>query len=1130
VRAPDQDVRDRIVSARGVNLAVEAGAGTGKTTLLVHRVLSRLEGGVPLPRLAIITFTRKAAAELTGRIRKRLVERKRDGEGWAARGLEDYDLAVIGTTDSFCRTILSEFPFEAGVPPGFGVADEVAQVALQDEAWRDFLASSGDDARDLLTALREAGISSDTLRQVADAILSNRDLPVAVAPPPDLPDLAGVLGGSLGEALSLRSLCRDPSDRLRRHLDDLEEELALARSVGGAAGERALLRRRRERRRYTNRRHGRQDAWGGKENVERVRRALEDVESTVDDFLEKRGLHLTAAYARWIEGYRREYEARKRERGLLDFRDLGLATRDLLRREPRVRRIVAGRFDEILMDEVQDTDPLQMEIALLLSTADGDSPDPLEAALVPGRLFLVGDPKQSIYRFRRADIELYERVRAHVASSGVAGGVEANFRARPEILRFVNHVFAGWMEPPPGESWQARYVDLVPGREAAEPPGDPAVTLLLPDPAREAEILARTGSPRLRADGRAELERDAVARAVRRVLGLDGSGPPLPVVDPGTGRERPAEPGDVAVLVRKIAWGDRLLETLRRAGVPAAVSAGRRFYAKEEIRTLLALLEAVIDPEDRLARFAALRSPAFGIRDDDLVLHFLEEAEEGSAEAGAVVDAETRLRKLAEEARSLPVPDFLERLTEETSLLPVFGFRPDGRGRVESIRLLLEAADSLVDAGFDTLPSFVRWLRGQAAASRTGGPGEEESGTESAVQILTVHKAKGLEFPVVILADLGSGAVTDRRLVTDRAANRIDFRLSAAERVMTSGFEAAARSEARRQAAEDVRLLYVAMTRARDRLILSWAASDRGYFARAGDEPSVLESRVGCTAGAAPPEGSGLGRWEAGRWPPLAIGGRLHALRLDSPPPPAGPTPEDAFEPLPRARRRRPILRATEIGARSKATPAGRPPDEVPASPGPRPVSERGTPLPDNVFGTLVHKFLEMWSPSSGQTAEDGLREAASAVGLDPGAIPLEGGLVRTVDRILGDPALAPIRAGLSAGSEEGTTARRVLREVPFLLPAGVGLVSGTLDVLLEEADGRLVVIDYKTGRGGGLPADRAKERFRTQAGLYALAVTRQTGRPVEEVRFLFLDRDPVEVGSFRPDQEFLEEARRRID
>ncbi len=1119
MRAPDQAQRDAIVSARGVNLSIEAGAGTGKTTLLVSRVLARLEGDVPLPRLAIITFTRKAAAELVARIRTKLGEKRHEAE-WAARALDEFDRASIGTTDSFCRNILGDFPWEAGVPPGFALADAVAQSALRDLAWRRRIQDGAEEGRRLLTRLRELGVSTARLRTLADDLLSSRDLPVARFDASAPPDLLDAFGGRLDEVLGLRNLCTDPEDRLLAHLAELEEDLMVARALGRSAGERALLRRAHAKKKYAPAARGpasgKQASWGGKENKERVLEGLRAVQACVDVFLEARGRWMAAQVARWIDGYITAYEEAKRERGLLDFRDLALSTRDLLRRDRRVRRLVASRYDEILMDEVQDTDPLQMEIAFLLAS-EGDPPeDPLCADLVPGKLFLVGDPKQSIYRFRRADIELYERARAQLtgAPGGEARDIVANFRSHPGVVDFVNRIFEGWMERPEGERWQAQWTALVVGREVADPSEtDPRVSLILPDADREREILRTTSRDDLNAEARSELEIDAVVRCIRRMLGFDGADAVR--VPDGEGGDREARPGDVAVLVRKIAWGDRLLESLRRVGVPAAVAGGKRFHAKEEIRTLLALLEPMVEPDDALARFAALRSPAFGLPDDDLVLHFLDEEDDGDPRAAVVADAVARLDALRRMARELPVPEFLEHLVEELTLLPVFGFRPDGPGRVESLRILLEAADSLVDAGFDSLPAFVRWLREEAREERGEAPGEGEAGAASGVQILTMHKSKGLEFPIVVLADLGSGMPSDRRIVGDRATGRVDFRLSSADAIATPGFEAAAAAEQQRQAAEEVRLLYVAMTRARERLVLSWPSGGRGFLRAAKGVPSLSE-RIGCEPGEAPPDDGGLGVIRADELPAPESTTRLHGVDPDRLPAPApGPT-LDWVALAADARRGGRVRAATSLASSGKD--GGRPTG---------PALESTAPFHGAAFGTLVHRFLEIHDPAGQSSIVEELRRATAnlpiedAVGFD------DAGLAATatwLERVLADPDVAAVMSRIAAGPT------RAFREVPFLAATGVDVISGTFDVLVEEPDDTLLVIDWKTDRLGGISGSEAVRPYRSQALVYAWAVARLTGRAPTEIRFLFLDGDPVETGSFRVDEAFLAEAEELVE
>jgi ATP-dependent helicase/nuclease subunit A len=487
----------------------------------------------------------------------------------------------------------------------------------------------------------------------------------------------------------------------------------------------------------------------------------------------------------------------------------------------------------------------------------------------------------------------------------------------------------------------------------------------------------------------------------------------------------------------------------------------------------------VIDPEDPLARFAALRSLAFGLTDDALVLHVLA-PEQGTPAARC----EARLRELAREARRLPPAEFLECAVEELCLLPVFGLRPDGATRVESLRMLIESADALADAGLDSLPDLVRWLRERSRDGAAEAPGELEPGEGGGVQILTMHKAKGLEFPVVILADLASDTRQDTWLVADRASGRVEFRASKPSGVQTDGFPEAARLERERRRAEDVRLLYVAMTRARDRLVLSWPEGSGGFF-----EGDTLAERVGSPPGeasaAAPPA------LRAEELSPLPERHRLLTIDPERPRIPAEP----AADPWPAARdaaaRGSRIVAATRLGR--GAEPA-----------------RSGGPGAGAIFGRLVHTALERLESADPARVTGAVALAAAE---------LERALTREGERL--DPALLPEavallrRAVTDPAVRAVWSARGLRREVPFLVPSGLDYVSGTFDALFEDDDGTITIVDWKTERIGDEPGQAAKERHRGQAAVYAWAAAVASGRRVREVRIVFLSADPVRVGIF---------------
>jgi ATP-dependent helicase/nuclease subunit A len=1106
--APDQDVRERVIEERGITLLVEAGAGTGKTTLLVERTLALLRSGVPLSRIVLITFTRKAAAEMSGRIRRRLTERR--DEEWARLALRDFPGAQVGTTDSFCRSLLSDFPLEAGVPPGFQVADGIAQEALRAQAWARHLERCARRSDETYRRLRAAGVKTRALRRLAHAVLANRDLVLAPAADPELPDLLAEVGERIREITSTSEICVDPQDRLLLHVRRLETEWRAAQAVAGTAAERWILDWKSGGRKLAPGNLGAAAAWGGKEGKQRMLDALAALDETLARHLEGRGRRLTSQTARWIEQFRDEYQQLKRERGLLDFQDLALATRDLLKRNEGVRRRIAGRFEAILMDEVQDTDPLQMEIAFLLAARGPTAGDPLAADLVPGKLFLVGDPKQSIYRFRRADIELYDQARTRLSAKGEVLEIRANFRAAAELIEATNRIFRDWMKRDAATAYQASYIDLESTR-AGEAGGAPRVSVLLTDPVVERELLEKAQRERLVAPLRAEVEVDAVARAVRHILGLEDGGAPWPVRDPQSGETRPADPGDIAVLVRRIAWGDALAEALRGARIPVSVGAGKRFYAREEIATLLAVLQAIARPESHFAAFAALRSAAFGFPDDSLVLHYL--GERCPPELPDPREALALFPTLRRRARAQSLPDFLEEAAAELSLNAVFGFRADGPGRIEALRMLLEAAGSLEEAGVEHLPGFVRWLGEQSAESRADDLGEAEPESRAGVHVLSIHKAKGLEFPIVIVADLGAGKPPDRTLVADRRSGKVEFRLSASHGVETAGFAAAAQRESERERAEEVRLLYVAMTRARDHLLLSWPAAESGILAA---EP--LTTALGCRPGEAPPADSGVGVLRAATCPPLADGQRLSRVNVERACRIAErAVPREPRDPWPALRERAcrcpRILAATTLPSEREPAPAPSFSREEPTGP---------------EFGTLVHRALELYEPGAADGASRAVARAAPHVAR---ALSREQGravtfaestlerAIATLERAAGDAALSPL-----------WSARRLHREVPFLLPCRESFLSGKIDVIAEDEQGALTIYDYKTGAWDPARRRGLERAHRTQALAYGLAVTEIAKRPVHGVRFLFVAAEPVAEIVFPVDAAFLAEARSLVE
>jgi ATP-dependent exoDNAse (exonuclease V) beta subunit len=1107
----DQEVRDRILASRDRSLSVEAGAGTGKTTLLVDRVLALLRRGHLLRRLAIITFTRKAAADLSRKLRHELTL---NAEVPALRqALNELEHASIGTTDAFCRSLLSDFAIEAGIPPGFAVADDIAQQVLSRRAWDRLLSKSLPSHFETASLLREAGVTLVDLRKIAEIAVSNRDLPLAKIDAPGARPLLPRIREAVDALVDLGKHCRNSQDKLFLRIQDLDRRVREAEAIGGAGAERHLLATRESMRITAN--AGRAEIWGANAK-DLVFAKLQEIDGLLESAVRERGARAAAAARQWIGEFEREYERIKLERGILDFRDLALRTRNLLRDREDIRTKLAARFDEILLDEAQDTDPLQMEIAFLLAARVPDRHSPIDSTLEPGRLFLVGDPKQSIYRFRRADIELYEHARHRFAEAGGAETIQVNFRSQPALLDFVNRVFRGWMVPAEGETIQARYVDLLPGRK---PAGEDVqrIHAIVPDPRLAEETLAKSGRPALNAAVVRDVEIDALPRAIRAILGRDGTSAPWTITDPATKKPRAARPGDIAVLVRRIERGDAIRHALQDCGIPALVAVGKRFAAREEIATLSIVLRAVANPEDRFARFSALRSPAFGIEDDALALHTLGTLDPAHPRAPAIARATAVLDELAARAVSLPVPELLERIVEDLSLLSFFGLRSDGKVRADALRLLIEAADSLEDAGFTTLRDFSDWLSAQESETQTEGPGELEDEEERAVQIVTMHKSKGLEFPIVVLADLGADLRTQDSVVARRSEGFLEARFSRDSSVETSGFKEAFDQEDARRKAEDIRLLYVAMTRARDFLLLSWMPVKKGFLAS-----SILEMIVGAEPGRAPSPSSPVAAMCVEHLPPLPEREAIAAIDLDrarrNPPPSSLAAWKKTRE---QARKGTRILRA------STSTPQDRPAPSLDDSPGIQGDLFAVTSFSGAWFGDVIHKALELYDPALENPAGIALAAALDTIsGGSPSTTRSRvlqlsdserGALLHDVDRIVRDPAIAFL-----------WRAKRAKREVPFFLPVDGNFLSGTADAILEQEDGSIVIVDFKTDRH--VDAQRSLHHHRDQALLTSYAIAEITRRKVREFRFLFLATDPVTPLSLPITDRELLEARRKLD
>ena len=804
---PDEAARRRIREDTASTLLVEAGAGAGKTSALVERIVSLVDQGEPIESIAAITFTEKAAADLRHRLRAALVGPGRQG---AAEAL---DHAPIGTLHAFARRLLFEFPVEAGLPPGFTVLDELESQLALDERWQDLLDELLDDAaREVAPGLSAAELvqlcqwgsfgGTRGLRRIVEDFQANWDLVEdrvhLDSPPRPETDVDSVLE----QARHLVARAVPPGDgqeALVERLAEAADRLARAGGVGDVLrGLDAVKTALKGINRCGNRVNWKQLGVAALEALRADERTLVDaVDAHLTPWRQYRQAVVGAIAARFVlEGALARAVA-----GTLEFHDLLVLARRLLATQATVRRILHNRYRRVLIDEFQDTDPIQFEIATRLTAApDRQGRDASELVPSPGRLFLVGDPKQSIYRFRRADIATY--LAASSSMSSARESLTANFRSTPAVIDWVNGVFSHVIEAT--ADVQPAYAALDACRP--EPSGHGTVTVLGLEPHDD----------ELRAQELRELEAASVAATVATALRER-----WPIAD-GVGGLRPCRAGDVAILLPARTSLPMLETALAQLGVPYRAENASVVYVAPEIRDLLLALRAAADPTDELAMVAALRTPLYGCSDVELYdwrvaggrWSPFAEPPAGFEEHPVAVSI-TDVRSMARAVGDVGPAELLEQLVERRRVLEAALAGPDGRDVWRRVRYVIDQARAWTDAGGRGLRRYLRWAAYQAAEGRAIDTILPEH-DHDAVRIMTVHAAKGLEFPITVL----SGLTTVMRGARVMSVVWPNGGWTLAERG-NELFEDFRPLDEQMGDAERRRLLYVACTRAIDHLVVS---------------------------------------------------------------------------------------------------------------------------------------------------------------------------------------------------------------------------------------------------------------------------------------------------------------------
>ena len=834
----DAETRRRILTDFGTTLFVEAAAGTGKTTALVGRIVALICDGVStLDRIVAVTFTEKAAGEMKLRLQSE-IERARNAKDLSperserlAKALSQLELARIGTIHAFCGDLLRERPVEAGIDPLFEVAAEDQAADLMDrtfDTWfQNALADPPEGVRRLLRRRSKYQQPREALRNAATNLAEHRDFPTPWRRDPfnrnsEIDELIHRLTelGNLGpKASSAQDNLAQNLNEIKRFMEENARlEVVRGRDYDGLEFSLADLARR-----WSWSRKGLKKTTFGSLSRDEVLAQRDSAKSDLDAFLKKSNADLAPLLQEALQPALTAYRELKAGSGRVDFLDLLIKARDLVRGNRGVREELQKRFTHYFVDEFQDTDPIQAEILLLLAADNPDETNWLNVSPIAGKLFFVGDPKQSVYRFRRADVAIYQQVKQMLLSRGaVPLYLSMSFRSPPSLQSFVNAAFTPAMA---GTAGDGQYVPLKNWR--SEIVSQPTIIALpVPRPYNDRGNIVNS-------------------RIDESLPEATGSFIDWLVNESGWTIEEEGQPVDIAprhicILFRRFRNFStdvtrpyvRVLEARR---LPHVLVGGRSFHDREEIISLRNALAAIEWPDDELRVYATLRGPLFAFSDDALFayrqtlsaagelqirrLHPMHPVDRSKLDPAVqeVADALVLLGGLHVGRNRRPIAQTILMLLDAVRAHAGIAMWPTGEQALANCLRMVDLARRFEQRGASSFRAFAERMDEDAEAGQAEDAPIVEQGTEG-VRMMTVHKAKGLEFPIVVLADPTCPAARDtpsrhvdpsRRLWLEPLCGCTPVELLEA-----------AQEELQRDQAEAVRLTYVAATRARDLLVV----------------------------------------------------------------------------------------------------------------------------------------------------------------------------------------------------------------------------------------------------------------------------------------------------------------------
>jgi len=1073
---PDCGEREKILKDLDRTMLVEAAAGTGKTTSMVGRMVALLaEGKCEIHTLAAITFTKKAAAELRERFQAELAKGAKTGVGESRRRLEraasHVEKAFIGTIHSFCARLVRERPVEAGVDIAFEEMDDEEDRVFSERVWREYVARLHAVDSPILEDLHLLGLRIDRLERAYSHLCQYPDVKEWPAPEVPLPDLGPVTGKLESYARHMRELASRlpdeygndkliPKYKLISRLvrwKDLKDPSQLMDVLSAFGNAKPVLK---EWRLDGGEKPDKNLAKSESERWEAFRKEVAEPTLTV---------WRSHRYPKVFEAVRPAAELcaeRRLRAGKLNYQDLLLFASNLLRNHPTVRSYFRKRFTHLLVDEFQDTDPVQAEVMLLLTADDPNERIWNECRPVDGSLFVVGDPKQSIYRFRRADIVTYNEVKRIIQENGgSAVTLSTNFRTVSPLVAWVNRAFEQAFDT--GERrYSPQYVPLQAWRgEGAAGELQGVRRLLLCPEGRKHEPVVRK-------------EAEIIARTIRHAIDV---GLPMPRTEKERERGTPphAIASDFMVVTRKKRYLSLYAENLQGYGIPHEVTGGTGGNEAKPLALLRDCLAAALRPDDPVALVAVLRGELFGISDPGLFefkdaggkFNYLLPVprEMVTEERGWIEDAFGRLRRYDTWLRALPVMSALERIVEDLGLVALCTLSP--RGNLEA-GSLLKAIEILRSEGrgrnslVDVLDTLSRMVEGGEAFDSIPAKVVDEP----AVRVMNLHKAKGLEAPVVFLADptgRSDGHPVDVHV--DRSSGNARGYLAVFEEGLFGrqgeplahppDWERWMEEEKRFLEAEESRLLYVAATRAGSQMVVSQIDNAQksnpwSFFAGFLEEDSSLPVQDQAVAGTVGPVPPGAVQTD---WRDEAISPRW----------------ERVLQPSYR------MEAAKEAALAGERISVGS--------------DDRGT-----EWGSAIHLLLETAATRPDADLHGSAVNALSGHGLDPA---------------LSEEAVALVRSVLASEiwTRASASSKRLV-EVPFQKlkkqkgdtePELPTILRGVIDLVFREPEG-WVIVDYKTDRGTEDRLPKLITHYTPQLETYAQAWEEMTGERVHETGLYF--------------------------